>query len=60
MGRRERGRYFACTCEKADDLNVIEKMEMSGPKSHQKPSEWGIDIKEEEVVVVVEGSIDQR
>ena len=26
-------------CEKADDLNVIEKMEMSRAKSHQT-SEW--------------------
>jgi hypothetical protein len=33
-----RGGFFACTCEKADDLNVIEKMEMSGPKVIKRPS----------------------
>jgi len=30
--------FFACTCEKADDLNVIEKMEMSGPKVIKRPN----------------------
>jgi hypothetical protein len=33
-----RGGLFACTCEKADDLNVIEKMEMSGPKVIKRPN----------------------